>query len=42
LTNNVRYPIEIFDNLRQLIFIISAGSNDYINNYLQSQFYDSN
>jgi len=23
------------------LFIISAGSNDYINNYLQPQFYDT-
>jgi len=38
LAINVRYPT---DHLRKSIFIISAGFNDYINNYLQPRFCDS-
>jgi len=41
LAINVRYPTELSDHLRQSISIISVGRNDYINNYLQPQFYDS-
>ncbi|RHN50271.1 putative triacylglycerol lipase [Medicago truncatula] len=41
LTSKVKYPTELSDHLQKSIFIISAGSNDYINNFLQPQFYDS-
>jgi len=41
LAINVRYLTELSDHIRKSIFIISAGSNDYINNYLQPQFCDS-
>jgi len=37
LSINVRYP----GHIQKSIFIISAGSNDYINNYLQPRFYDT-
>lgn len=41
LTSKVKYSTELSDHLQKSIFIISAGSNDYINNFLQPQFYDS-
>ncbi|KEH16641.1 GDSL-like lipase/acylhydrolase, partial [Medicago truncatula] len=41
LTSKVRYSTELSDHLQKSIFIISAGSNDYINNFLQPRFYDS-
>jgi len=42
LASNVRYLTELSYHLRQSIITISAGSNDYINNYLQPQFYTTN
>ena len=42
LASNVRYLTELSDHPRQSIFTFTAGGNDYINNYLQPHFYDSN
>jgi len=41
LARYVRYLTELSDHLRKSIFIIYAGRNGNINNYLQPRFCDS-
>ncbi|XP_057447772.1 GDSL esterase/lipase 7-like [Lotus japonicus] len=41
LPNNLENPTLLFEHLSKSIYLVSIGSNDYINNYLQTNLYDT-
>ncbi|XP_058111799.1 GDSL esterase/lipase 7-like [Magnolia sinica] len=41
LPRNFTEPQALFNHLSKSIFLVSVGSNDYINNYLQPDYYNS-
>jgi len=41
LPRKIKNPIQLSKHLSKSIYVFSIGSNDYINNYLETKYYDT-